>query len=265
MSNEEIGKNSNENVADSENQNDSDVTSNNSENSTEEKDGKTEDGVNSENDSKQDSETEDDSSSDENGSDAESDDNDADEKTEEELEKLTKEDVLELIKKASERDEYFDKMQRTQAEYLNFQKRKNKESQDLRRFAIQNMVIEFTSVLDNFERALVSSKEARDFDKLFEGIKLVENQFIKILENSGVKPIETVGKPFDPVMHEAVMEEENNEHPHHTVVLELQKGFLLHDRVVRPAKVKVSKRSESENEESENGETENDNGEEDKE
>lgn len=159
---------------------------------------------------------------------------------------LTKEEITELIKKARERDEYLDKMQRTRAEYLNFQKRKEKESQDLRRFAVQGLVVELTSILDNFERAIQSTKESKDFDKLLEGIQLVEGQFSKTLEGCGVKPIETAGVPFDPVMHEAVMEEEDNKQLHHTVTLILQKGFLLNDRVIRPAKVKVSKRTDGE-------------------
>lgn len=157
---------------------------------------------------------------------------------------LSREEIAELIKKSMERDEYLDKLQRTRAEYSNFQKRKNKETQDLVRYASQGLIVEFTSILDNFDRAISSSQESKDFDKLFEGIQLVENQFYKTLEKNGVKPIETEGKPFDPVMHEALIEEENNDKPHHTVLMELQKGYLLHDRVIRPAKVKVSKRTD---------------------
>lgn len=163
---------------------------------------------------------------------------------------LTKDEIKEIIKKSLERDEFLDKLQRTRAEYLNFQKRKNKEIEEIRRFAIQDMVIALTSVLNNFSRAIQSVKESNDFNKLLEGIRLVEDQFYKTLEGYGVKPIETVGKPFDPMMHEAVIEEEDNNHPHHTVIMELQKGFLLHDRVIRPAKVKVSKREEKEGEDS---------------
>jgi len=157
---------------------------------------------------------------------------------------LTKDEIRELKKKAEESDELLDKLQRVRAEYLNFQKRKNKETQDIRRFAIQGFAIALTDVLDNFSRAISSTKDAKDFDKLLEGIQLVEGQFYKTLEDYNVKPIETVGKPFDPVMHEAVLEEADDNHPHHTVIMELQKGFMLFDRVIRPAKVKVSKKEE---------------------
>ncbi|MGR3220345.1 MAG: nucleotide exchange factor GrpE [Candidatus Anammoxibacter sp.] len=158
---------------------------------------------------------------------------------------LSKEEIKELIDKSSERDDLLDKLQRLKAEYANFQKRKSKEIGEIRRFAIQNFVIALTSVLDNFTRAVQSTEGTKDFDKLLEGIQLVESQFYKTLEDHDVKPIETVGKPFDPVMHEAVIEEEDDSRPHHTVIMELQKGFLLHDRIIRPAKVKVSKKNEA--------------------
>ena len=167
-----------------------------------------------------------------------------DEKDNDEEAELTKEELNEIKKKSLERDDLLDKLQRLKAEYSNFQKRKSKEIGEIRRFAIQNFVIDITSVLDNFARAIQSTDGANDFDKLLEGIQLVENQFYKTFEDYGVKPVETVGKPFDPVMHEAVIEEEDDNQPHHTVIMELQKGFLLHDRVIRPAKVKVSKRNE---------------------
>ena len=161
---------------------------------------------------------------------------------------LTKDEIDILIKKSSERDEFLDKLQRTRAEYLNFQKRKNKEIGDIRRYAVQDFATALTSVLDNFNLAIQFTKESKDFAKLLEGIELVEGQLYKTLEEHGVKPIETVGKPFDPLVHEAVIEEEDDSKPHHTVIMELQKGFLLHDRVIRPAKVKVSKKIEKEDE-----------------
>ena len=91
---------------------------------------------------------------------------------------------------------------------------------------------------------------SKDFDKFVEGIKLIEEQLFKVLGKYGVEPIETVGKAFDPNLHEAVMEEENNETPHHTIIDEFQRGFLLKERVIRPSKVKVSKRTVEEEEES---------------
>lgn len=164
------------------------------------------------------------------------------------VKRLTKEEIEEIIKKSLERDELLDKLQRTRAEYSNFQKRMIKEIETAKRFAIQGLVMELTSILGNFTRAILFSKESKNFEKLLEGIQLVEGQFFKTLEDYGVKAIETVGKPFDPVMHEAIMEEEDNSQPHHTVIMELERGFLLNDRVAMPAKVKVSKNTENKDE-----------------
>ncbi len=156
---------------------------------------------------------------------------------------LTKEEVSELKKKAEERDTYLDQLLRTKAEFVNYQKRVAKEHESTAQFAVQNLILDFLPELDNFDRALKLAEDSNDFDKFVEGIKLIEEQLFKVLGKYGVEPIETAGKAFDPNLHEAVMEEENNEMPHHTIVDEFQKGFLLKERVIRPSKVKVSKRT----------------------
>jgi molecular chaperone GrpE len=125
-----------------------------------------------------------------------------------------------------------------------------KESDSTSQFAIQSLILDFLPELDNFDRALKLADNSKDFDKFVEGIKLIEEQLFKVLGKYGVEPIETVGKAFDPNLHEAVMEEENNETPHHTIIDEFQRGFLLKERVIRPSKVKVSKRTVEEEEES---------------
>ena len=164
---------------------------------------------------------------------------------------LTKEEISELKKKAEERDTYFDQLLRTKAEFMNYQKRVVKEHESTAQFAVQNLILDFLLELDNFDRALKLADNSKDFDKFVEGIKLIEEQLFKVLGKYGVESIETVGKAFDPNLHEAVMEEENNEMPHHTIVDEFQRGFLLKERVIRPSKVKVSKRTIEEEEEKE--------------
>jgi molecular chaperone GrpE len=165
---------------------------------------------------------------------------------------LTKDEIVELKKKAEERDTYLDQLLRTKAEFMNYQKRMIKENESTSQFAVQSLILDFLPELDNFDRALKLADNSKDFDKFVEGIKLIEEQLFKVLGKYGVKPIETVGKAFDPNLHEAVMEEENNEMPHHTIIDEFQRGFLLKERVIRPSKVKVSKRTvEGENEEEE--------------
>ncbi|MBC8552594.1 MAG: nucleotide exchange factor GrpE [Candidatus Brocadiales bacterium] len=163
---------------------------------------------------------------------------------------LTKEEIVELKKKAEERDTYLDQLLRTKAEFMNYQKRMVKESESTSQFAVQSLILDFLSELDNFDRALKLADNSKDFDKFVEGIKLIEEQLFKVLGKYGVEPIETAGKAFDPNLHEAVMEEENNEVPHHTIIDEFQRGFLLKERVIRPSKVKVSKRDIEEEEKS---------------
>ncbi|MCR4290042.1 MAG: nucleotide exchange factor GrpE [Candidatus Scalindua sp.] len=163
---------------------------------------------------------------------------------------LTKEEIVELKKKAEERDTYLDQLLRTKAEFMNYQKRMVKENESTSQFAVQSLILDFLSELDNFDRALKLADNSKNFDKFVEGIKLIEEQLFKVLGKYGVEPIETAGKAFDPNLHEAVMEEENNEVPHHTIIDEFQRGFLLKERVIRPSKVKVSKRDIEEEEKS---------------
>ncbi len=170
------------------------------------------------------------------------------------LEDLTKEDILELKKKAAERDTYLDQLLRTKAEFMNYQKRMVKESESTSQFAVQSLILDFLPELDNFDRALKLADSSKDIDKFVDGFKLIEEQLFKVLGKYGVESIETVGKPFDPNLHEAVMEEENNEMPHHTIIDEFQRGFLLKERVIRPSKVKVSKRTIEEEESDESKE-----------
>ncbi len=156
---------------------------------------------------------------------------------------LTKEEFVELKNKAEERDTYLDQLLRTKAEFMNYQKRMVKENESTAQFAVQNLILDFLPELDNFDRALKLADNSKDFDKFVDGIKLIEEQLFKVLGKYGVEPIETVGKAFDPNLHEAVMEEENNEMPHHTIIDEFQRGFILKKRVIRPSKVRVSKRT----------------------
>ena len=158
-------------------------------------------------------------------------------------EKTEEEEIAALKKKAEERDSFLDQLLRTRAEFMNYQKRVRKENESTAQYAIQDLILDLFPELDNFDRALKLADSSKDFDKFVEGIKLIEEQLFKVLGKCGVEPIETEGKAFDPNLHEAVMEEENNEMPHHTIIDELQRGFLLKERVIRPSKVKVSKRT----------------------
>jgi len=150
--------------------------------------------------------------------------------------------LAELKKKAAERDEYLDLLQRTRAEYLNYIKRAQKDRADTIKYGVQEFAAKVVAVMDDFARAIASAEKTKEFERFFEGIRLIETQFQKVLSEAGITPIETVGKPFDPGLHEALMQEERADVPEGTILEELQRGFMLNDRVLRAAKVKVSRK-----------------------
>ena len=150
--------------------------------------------------------------------------------------------LAELKKKAAERDEYLDLLQRTRAEYLNYIKRAQKDRADTIKYGVQEFAATVVTVMDDFARAIASAEKTKDFEKFFEGVKLIEAQFQKVLSDAGITPIETVGKPFDPALHEAILQEEKADVPEGTILEEFERGFMLNDRVLRAARVKVSRK-----------------------
>ena len=156
--------------------------------------------------------------------------------------------VLELEEQlVSERD----KTLRLSAEFENFKKRKQREIDDFKRFANETVFKQLLTVVDNLERAITSAEENSDDASLLEGVKLTHKEILKLFETFNVTPVEAENQPFDPNFHQAVTQEENNEVPDNTVTTVLQKGYLLHDRLIRPAMVVVSKRVEKETEKNE--------------
>ena len=138
--------------------------------------------------------------------------------------------------------EYEDLLKRKQADFENYQKRMQKEAQDFKKNANAEIVLDVLSMMDDFERAIESTESSKDFDALHEGILLVEKQIRNTLESKyGVKAIDALGKEFDPTVHDAIMMEESEIHEEDTVIEDFQKGYLMHDRVIRPSKVKVAK------------------------
>jgi molecular chaperone GrpE len=138
--------------------------------------------------------------------------------------------------------EYEDLLKRKQAEFENYQKRVRREFDETKKYATAELVLDILNTIDNFERAIDSTKSSRDFDALLEGIIIIENQMKSMLEkNYGVVVIDDVGKEFDPNIHDAIMTEESNEYEEDTIIENLQKGYRMYDRIIRPAKVKVAK------------------------
>jgi molecular chaperone GrpE len=130
---------------------------------------------------------------------------------------------------------------RTLAELDNYRKRTQREKEELSRFANENLLRELLPVLDNLERAIEHARGDQGGSGILQGVEMTMGQFGKVLEKAGVKAVATVGEPFDTARHEAIGQEETSEQPPQTVVRELQKGYLLNDRLLRPAMVLLAK------------------------
>ncbi len=154
--------------------------------------------------------------------------------------------VKELQEKLDAKDEEarenYDRFLRVSAEFDNYKKRSTRELEDFRKFANQSLLKEMLSVIDNLELAIHSADENKAGESsLREGLDLTHREILRVFEKFQVKPIESKGKAFDPTYHEAVMQEETDEFPENTVITEMQKGYLIHDRLLRPAMVVVAK------------------------
>ena len=131
---------------------------------------------------------------------------------------------------------------RSCADLENFRKRTQREKEDLSRFANEKILREMLPVVDNLWRALEHADgQVEDTKSLVEGIQLTLDQFAKVLDQFGVKEIAALGEPFDPSFHEAMGQIESSEHPANAVAQVFQKGYLLNDRLLRPALVMVVK------------------------
>jgi molecular chaperone GrpE len=134
-----------------------------------------------------------------------------------------------------------DQLLRKQADYENFRKRLYREKDDSVKYANQMLLLDITSMIDNFERAMKSAEESKDFDAFHKGIVMIENQLVSLLEKKwGLKRFDSVGEVFDPDRHLAIAVEESPDYNVPTVIEDYQRGYLFHERVLRPAKVKVA-------------------------
>ena len=133
--------------------------------------------------------------------------------------------------------EWRDRYLRTLADFDNYRKRADREKQDFFKYALAGALRDLLPVLDNFERAVEHAEEGDEFHR---GVALIYKQLFDVLTKHGVRVIDEANVRFDPNVHEAVVREENASVPSHTVVQILQKGYFLHDRLLRPAMVKVA-------------------------
>jgi molecular chaperone GrpE len=150
-----------------------------------------------------------------------------------------------LAKAQEEAKKYLNNWHRAEADFQNYKRRTEQEREELRRFGNVSVIINLLPVLDDFERAFASLDSHLAGLSWFDGMLLIYRKLRQLLENAGVRPIETEGQAFDPRYHEAVAHVEGEEGK---VVSEVQRGYKLHDRVLRPAMVVVGKGKGSEEE-----------------
>ena len=146
--------------------------------------------------------------------------------------------------------EYLDHLQRLQAEFDNYKKRVDREKAELIEYASAELVSELIDIMENIERGVASAKESDDIDSIVKGMEMVSTRLKDILGSRGLKPIEAVGKKFDPHYHEAMMMTPTDEYPYNTVIEEFQKGYMIKNKVIRYSRVRVSV-NENNNENSE--------------
>ncbi len=144
----------------------------------------------------------------------------------------------ELEQERARSSEYLDQAQRTRAELINYRRRMEQEMQSARRFAAESLIARILPVIDDFHRANDSVPAEEQDNAWVQGMRLIERKMWQILESEGVRPIDAIGKPFDPSIHEAVSVAEDGGD---TVVEEFQRGYTMHDRTIRPAMVKVGR------------------------
>ncbi len=168
---------------------------------------------------------------------------------EEERQEKEKE-IEELKKKLEEREkelkEHHDRLLRLAADFENYKKRASREKEEWTKFANEDLIRAMLPFIDNLERAVNHAQTVKDTGVLIEGVRLTIQQILKTLNKFGLSTFESVGKPFDPAMHEAMLVVETDEHEPNQVVEEFQKGYVLNDRLLRPATVSVSKPPEKE-------------------
>ena len=142
-------------------------------------------------------------------------------------------------------EEFKDKYLRAHAELDNARKRLAKEKEEYIKFANEDILSAILYVIDNFDRALEHMNGTQKVETILEGIRMIQKQFHALLEQNGMKRIESLGKKFDPAVHEAIEHIETDEDKDSIVMEEIQAGYLLNDRLLRPAAVKVGKKKDN--------------------
>ena len=161
--------------------------------------------------------------------------------------KPEQDDLEEKLTAAQEQaQDHYDRLLRLSAEFDNYKKRTSREMSDVVRYANEKLLKDLLIVVDNLERAIGSADQDSPTDSsLVEGINLTLNEVLKILQQYNVQPVKALGESFNPAVHQAMMQQEVEDEPANTVVQEMQKGYRIHERLLRPAMVVVSKAKDS--------------------
>jgi molecular chaperone GrpE len=146
----------------------------------------------------------------------------------------------ELTDLQRERDDYYDRWMRKTAEFDNYRRRVDRERREQADATVVDLLQELLLVVDDFDRALTMDGDTRD-DAYRKGVELIHGKLHDLLRKQGLKPIDALGADFDPNIHQAVVHEESPEHREGEVIGELRKGYMMNDRLLRPAMVKVAK------------------------
>lgn len=138
------------------------------------------------------------------------------------------------------RDQNLDLAKRTQAEFENYQKRSQRENAAALRYAEAPLAFDILTILDNLDRAVAAAKQAGETGPLVQGVAMVQTQVLDVFRRHGITRLDAQGQPFDPNKHQAVMQQPSKDQPAGTVLQVLEHGYMIHDRVLRPARVVVS-------------------------
>jgi molecular chaperone GrpE len=151
---------------------------------------------------------------------------------------ITTEELEKLRKMAEEREQFVDAAAR--AEFENFQKRNQRDREMDRKYGFGPLAMDLLPILDNLDRAVYAARQAGDNGPLVQGVAMVVTQFLELLKRHGITRLDCEGKPFDPNLHQAVMQKPTSEVAPNKIVQVVEQGFMNQDRVLRPAKVVVA-------------------------
>ena len=156
------------------------------------------------------------------------------------IENMSDEELCVFFEMAKQAEDYLEALQRSRADLENYRKRMERERGNMRKFAAQDLLVQMLGVMRLLELAIASKNVAVD-DGFREGVELVHSEFQKVLEDAGVRPIEALKCQFNPNYHEAMQQRDDADHPDMTIIEELEKGYMLYDRVLIASKVVVSR------------------------